>query len=327
MKKGFIFLVALVAVVAAYFIYSGSQPEQKGKVIAIATLVPHPALDDMIDNIKVELAENGLIEGQDVTYIMRNAGGQMSVCATIASELGARNDIDLTIAVTAPMSQAMAKTVKGPFIFAAVTDPVGAGLTTDLNKGFGDRTGSSDAWAYEDQLLLIKKITPEVKTIGVILNPGEAASQNGIKEFRKYAAIHDLDLIEGAVNSTNEIYAVAMSLAGRSDALLLSSDSTAISGMAGALRVAIEHKRPLYVGDSGTVAKGGLATVSTGYSQLGRDTGKLALRLLNGERDIPVVVGKGTDVYLNTEAAQLMGVVIPQDVLDSAYKVYESIEQ
>ena len=85
-------------------------------------------------------------------------------------------------------------------------------------------TGTSDAWPYEDQLKLIHKITPNVKALGVLYNPGEAASQYGIKEIRKYAPSMDFTLIEGAVNSTNEVYPVAQNIVQKSDALFLSSD-------------------------------------------------------------------------------------------------------
>ena len=111
------------------------------------------------------------------------------------------------------------------------------------------------------------------------------------------------------------------------DALFLSSDNTVIGGVAAAVKVAVEHKMPLYVGDSGTVEKGGLAAVSVGYSELGTETGKLVIRTLNGERNIPTVVGRGSEVYVNKKAAEMMGVTIPEEVLQGATKVYEEIKE
>ena len=100
-----------------------------------------------------------------------------------------------------------------------------------------------------------------------------------------------------------------------------------IGGVAAAVRVAIEHKLPLYVGDSGTVEKGGLAAVSVGYGELGSETGKLVVRSLNGERNIPTVVAKGTAVYINKKAAALMGVSIPEPILRNATKIYQEISE
>jgi putative ABC transport system substrate-binding protein len=162
--------------------------------------------------------------------------------------------------------------------------------------------------------------------LGVLFNPGEAASQYGIREIRKYAEPLGFTLVEASVSSTNDVFPAARNLASRVDALFLSSDNTVIAGMAGALQVARQNKLPLYVGDSGTVQKGGLAAVSVGYLALGRETGKLAARVLRGERNIPTFVAHGDEIYVNTKAAEMMGVTIPESVLQRATKVFDTID-
>lgn len=321
-------LVAVFLSLAAVMIYLAgpSLHQDNQKVIAIMTLVSHPALDSVQDAIKAELAEQGYVDGKNVRYVIRNASGQIQLAATIASEVSALNP-DVTIAITTPMAQAAAKVVKGPFVWAAVTDPLGAGIVKRMDIGEGQTTGVSDAWPYEEQLKLIRRIAPAVKRLGVLYNPSEAPSQYGIKEIRRFSKELGFEISEAAVNSTADVFPVAQNLAPNVDALFLSSDSTAIGGVAAATRVAIDRQIGLYVGDSGTVAKGGIAAVSVGYFQLGRDTGMLAARLLKGERSIPPVVAKGIEVYVNKKAAELMGVPIPDEVTRSATKVFDSIAQ
>lgn len=320
----FILTASLLGVLAAVILSSCSaRPE---KTIAITTLMSHPALDAVQENIKKELERQGYIEGKNTRYIIRNANGQVQLAASIANEVAAQ-DPDLIIAITTPMAQAVTKVAKCPVVFAAVTDPVGAGVVKSLSQGETNVTGTSDAWPYEDQLKLIRKISPAAKRLGVLYNPGEAASQYGIKEIRKYAPGQGFELVEGAVSSTNDVYPVAQNLATRVDALFLSSDNTVIGGVAAAAKVAIERKIPLYVGDSGTVEKGGVAAVSVGYSVLGTETGKIAIRVLNGEKNIPTQVASGSEVYVNKKAAELMGVTLPQDVIDRATKAYDDIKQ
>lgn len=315
-------VVVIGVIVASQFVKS--KPDTK--VVAIATLMSHPALDAVQENLKKELERQGLVEGKNIRYVIRNANGQVQLAANIATELTSQEP-NVIVAVTTPMAQAVAKTARCPVVFAAVTDPVGAGLVKSLNKGEDTITGTSDAWPYEDQLKLIRQISPNAKRLGVLYNPGEAASQYGIKEIRRFAPGLEFELIEGSVSSTGEVYPVAQNLAGRVDALFLSSDNTVIGGVAAAVKVAVEHKMPLYVGDSGTVEKGGLAAVSVGYSKLGTETGKLVVRSLNGERSIPTVVARGSEVYINKKAAQMMGITVPEEVLRSATKVYEEIKQ
>ena len=313
--------ILMVVIVAALLILLLRKPSNENdKVIAIATLMSQPALDAVQHNLIGELTKEGYIEGKNVHYIIRNANGQQQLSASSASELVADNP-DVIVPITTPMAQAVvAAKPKCPVVFAAVTDPVGAGIVKSLDTGEKNVTGTSDAWRYKAQLALIKKITPTVKRLGVLFNPGEAASQYGIKQIRKYAPALGYELVEGPVSSTNDVYAVAQNLASRVDALFLSSDNTVISGVAAALKVAVQHKIPLYVGDSGTVEEGGMAAVSVGYAELGVETGKLVARVLKGEHYIPTFVARGSEIYLNTKAAQLMGVKIPQDVLSQALR-------
>ena len=174
---------------------------------------------------------------------------------------------------------------------------------------------------------LIREILPQAKKLGVLYNPGEAPSQYGVKKIRERAPELGFELVEGAVNSTAEVQPVAANLAGQVDVLFVSSDNTVNAGIAGAVKVALETKKPLFVGDSGTVQKGGMAAVSVGYSRLGRETGILVDRVLRGERDIPVVTLGGDELYINKEAASRMGVSLPASVLARAKKVYDTIEQ
>lgn len=303
-----------------------SSAPQEGKVVAVATLMSHPALDQVASGMKEELARLGWREGVNITYIENNANQQMSLVPTIANNLAARQP-DVFVAITTPMAQAVKKAFTGRIVFAAVTDPVGAGVIEDINRPQAGITGTSDAWPYEDQLALIREILPNAKVLGVLYNPGEAASQYGIKEIRKSAPKYGFELVEGSVNSVTETLPVAENLAGRVDALFLSSDNTVIAGAVGAFRAAVAAHKPMFVGDSGTVAKGGLAAVSVGYKELGHATGKLVDQTLRGKDKLPVVVGRGMEVYVNRKAAEMMGVQLPASVLKKAVKVYETIEQ
>jgi putative tryptophan/tyrosine transport system substrate-binding protein len=301
------------------------EAENSPQLVAVATLMSHPALDAVQENMRKELERQGFQDGKNIRYVIKNANGQMSLTANIASELAAQHPA-VVVAVTTPMAQAVVKNATSPVVFAAVTDPVGAGVIKQIDLAEPNVTGTSDAWPYEDQLKLIRKISPNAKRLGVLYNPGEAASQYGIREIKKYAPGLGFELVEGAVNSTNEVYPVAQNLVRKVDALFLSSDNTVIGGAAAAVKVAVEHKLPLYVGDSGTVEKGGLAAVSVGYADLGTETGKLVGRVLRGEKNIPTVIARGSEIYINKKAAELMGVTVPEEVLKSATKVYLEVK-
>lgn len=191
MKKWSLALLAIVVVgVVTFFAihsaHSADKPRDT-KVIAVATLMSHPILDTVQQNLLEELSREGFVDGKNAKIILRNATGQMELVSSIANDLVSQNP-DIIVSITTPMSQAVKKVARSPIVFGAVTDPVGAGLVSSLDKGEEMITGTSDALPYDDQLKLIQKITPNVKRLGVLYNPGEAASQYGIKQIRKFAS-------------------------------------------------------------------------------------------------------------------------------------------
>lgn len=323
MRKAALAILALVVI--GYLVLQLLDSRATGlRVVAIATLMSHPALDAVDEGLREELRERGWQEGQNVQYIARNSNQQMQVVPTIAADL-AGQEVDVVVGITTPMAQALARVLSGPLVFAAVTDPVGAGILTSLDQGHGAVTGTVDAWPYRAQLALIREILPDAQVLGVLFNPGEAASQYGIQEIRRHAPEFGFTLVEAGVNTVAEVRPVAEGLVGRVGALFLSSDNTVIGGMAGALSVATERKVPLFVGDQGTVERGGLAAVSVGYRELGRRTGELVDRMLRGERDIPPFVAEGAEIHLNLRAAELMGVSLSPALLERATSVYRDI--
>ena len=152
----------IVTAIAIAVLSAGCDASKRAmKTVAIATLMTHPALDAVQDNLKKELARQGYVDGKNVRYIVRNANSQLGLAASIANELAAMKP-DVTVAIATPMAQAVAKVARGPVVFAAVTDPVGAGLVASTDKGEKMITGTSDAWPYGAKLKLIRKISPKI---------------------------------------------------------------------------------------------------------------------------------------------------------------------
>ena len=291
------------------------------KRVAIATLMTHPSLDAVVENMKEVLVEHGYREGESIEYDLRNANGDQNAATTVVRELDRRGP-DVLVAITTPMAQVAAKGARSPVVFSAVTDPVGAGVVESLDVPMESITGVRDAWPYRSQLALFREITPDARRLGVVFNPGEAASQYGIVRIRELAPERGFEVVEIPVGNTQEILGALRVRIADVDAVYLSSDNTVTNGLPAALKVSFDHGVPIFVGDSGTVENGGLATVSVGYAGVGRSTGELVARVLRGERRIPVVVADSEEVFLNMETATRLGVAIPRAVRDRAAEIY-----
>lgn len=316
--------VYLITLTVALVGCKGGDKNHGGKAlksVAVVTLMTHPALDSIIANMKTELTARGFREGDTISYTIKNANGDPNAAATIVRELELGRP-DVLVAVTTPVAQAAVKEARSPLVFSAVTDPVGAGVVSSLTAPPVNITGVSDAWPYQAQLALVKEIVPSGKRLGVLFNPGEAASQFGIARIHEFAAPMGFEVVEIPVSNTQEILTALRAHISSVDVVYLSSDNTVINGVSAALKVCLEDKKPIFVGDSGTVEKGGLAAVSVGYAGVGRSTGELVARFLGGERSIPVVVAKEGEVYLNLDTAKQIGLVIPADVRQHAKQVF-----
>lgn len=317
-------LSGLLAICAALTLgcdRSHKPEENRVRTVAIATLMTHPALDTIVSNMKQNLSAAGYQEGKNIRFVERNANGDQNQAASIVGELNRLNP-DVLVAITTPCAQSATKTSRAPIVFSAVTDPVSAGVVPSLAEPGARITGVSDAWPYKGQLNLVREILPQAKRLGVLFNPGEAASQYGIARIRDLAPPMGFEIVELPVSNSQEIVGVLRQRLGSVDALYLSSDNTVISGVSAALKQCLERRKPLFVGDSGTVEKGGLAAVSVGYSGVGQATGKLVARVLEGKAPNPVVVLEGDEIYLNLETAKKIGLTLPPALLARATRTY-----
>nr|WP_238858110.1 ABC transporter substrate-binding protein [Faunimonas pinastri] len=292
--------------------------------VDITAIVQHPALDAVREGVKKGLADAGMKEGTDVTFAFESAQGSPATAAQIARKFVGESPAAI-VAISTPSAQAAAAATKSvPIVFSAVTDPAGAQLVKSVEKPGGNVTGVSDMLPVKDQVALIHEITPDVKRVGFIYNPGEANSVSSLKAFKEAAAASGLSVVEGPATRSADVQATVRSLVGKVDALYVPTDNTIVSAFEGAVSVANSAKLPFYAADTDTVKRGALAAVGFNYFDVGVETGQVVAKILKGEKagEIPVVFAKGTDLQVNKTTAAKIGLTIPEAVLGRA-KVVE----
>lgn len=322
MKKtiGILVILALIVIVSI----SGNKKQEEVKKIAILQYVTHPAFDEVTVGIRESLAKAGFKEGKNITLDIQNGNGDNSTIQSIAQKFANQQD-DLIVPYGTAPSQAVLNLVKNrPIVFAAVTDPITAGLVNDPQKPGANITGTSDITLYKESLELLKKLVPNAKKIGVLQNPGEANSVFALSETQKYAKELGLEIIVGTVNSSNEVYQAAKAISGKVDAFYVSADVTVTSGINGLIKATLESKRPLIAFTNSDVEAGALASLGTNYKKVGEKTGEIAVRVLKGENpgDIPVLGVTDADIFINKKTAEAIGLTISEEILKSAKTVY-----
>jgi len=303
--------------------------EKKARMIKIGVtqIVSHPALDADAKGFEKALADAGFKEGVNVTYDRQNAQGDMANAQTIAQKfLDAK--VDMIHSIATPTSQAVVKTIKNiPVVFSSVTDPVDAGLVPKASppgtKSGTNVTGVSDHWPVSLQFEMYTKFVPMAKKWGTIYNAGDANSMVHIKEMREAAKKLGVELIEASISTSAETMQAAQSLAGKVQAINITSDNTAVSAFEAIVKVCNEKKIPLFAGDVDSVPRGAIAAYGLDYFLIGESAGKKAAQALKGKKpgDIPWGPAEKFSLVVSEKAAKAQGIVIPPGLLKKAGKV------
>ena len=288
--------------------------------VGIIQLMEHPSLDTIRESIIEGLEDEGYVEGENLKIEYQNGQNDMSTMKNIAQTF-VGDECDVIVAIATPAAQAaLSETTEIPIVFAAITDPVGAGLVDSLDNPGGNVTGTSDEVSAEMIMNLAKDITPDFKTIGVLYNIGEDNSVSVVAQLKEYAGENGYKVIESTVTNTGEVQQAAQYLADKVDIVFSPIDNTVASSMAVATETFNNAGIPFYVSADSMVNDGGLATCGIDYTVLGRETAAMIADILEGADPAAIAVRKMSEmsVYVNKETAKALNIEIPQAILDKA---------
>lgn len=318
MKK---LMTMVMVLVMAVTMMTGCGDSDGGKLkVGIIQLTEHPSLDTIRESIIAGLEDEGYVDGENIEINYQNGQNDMSTMKSIAQSF-VGDKCDVIIAIATPAAQAvLSETTDIPIVFAAITDPVDAGLVDSLEAPGGNVTGTSDEVSADMIMNLAKEIEPEFKTIGALYNIGEDNSVSVIAGLKEYAAKNGYKLVESTVTNSGEVQQAAQYLADKVDVVFSPIDNTVASSMAVVTEVFNNAKIPYFVSSDSMVEDGGLATYGIDYTILGKETASMAAKILEGEEPSTMAVKKMSDmnIYINTDTAKAIGIDIPKTVLDKA---------
>ncbi|MEE8290298.1 MAG: ABC transporter substrate-binding protein, partial [Candidatus Tectomicrobia bacterium] len=296
------------------------------KTLKITAIVEHPALDAARKGIKDELAEQGYEAGKNLSWEFQSAQGDVGTAGQIAKKFVGDNP-DVIVAIATPSAQAVVAAARGsvPVVFTAVTDPVAAKLITNPDRPGANVTGVTDLSPLGAHLDLIKEMTPAAQRVGVPYNPGEANAVVLVEMLQQMAPSRGMEIVTASAPSTNDVLSAARSLVGKVDVIYVPTDNTVVSALESVIKVGIDAKIPVYAGDTDSVPRGAMAAVGFNYYDVGRQTGRIIVRIFEGEKpgNIPVEGVSKTELYVNPSSAKKMGVSISDAIIKRAKKVYK----
>lgn len=299
------------------------QQAQEQYKVGIVQLVTHDAADATNKGFVQALADAGLVEGENVTFVQRNGQNEQSNLESIAQTF-INEDVDLICAVSTSTAQVMAAaTEEIPIVGTAITNYEEAKLVKQNDAPGYNVTGTSDQNPIEKQGELLLQLVPEAKTVGIIYNSSEVNSQLQVAHMKAYLEQQGVAVQEAAFSNINDMQQVTQNLVGQVDAVYLPTDNTVASSMAQIISVTEAAQLPVIGGEVAQVEGGATATYGIDYYKLGYQTGEMAVKILHGEAEpatMPIEYAAEEDLTLaiNQDEAQRIGLEIPQELLEQA---------
>jgi putative tryptophan/tyrosine transport system substrate-binding protein len=280
MKK--IILAATVALIAA----TGSAHAQ-AKRVAIASFGEHPALQGVVDGFKAKMKDLGYAEGKDTIITFTHVNWERNLIPQMLTKISADKP-DVVVTITTPVTQSAVRVFTDPatpVVFAAIQDPVVAGVIPAWDKTGPNMTGAANLVDMDGTLKFIKEMLPNAKRIGVPFNPGDDAD-NALREKLVAAAPkYGMELVLTSVDNTNDIPQRIQTFAGKVDAIyvfpsnLFQPATAQIGAIAGRLGI------PAFNGLPAPVLKHEmLASYSVDFPAIGATAATMVDRLFKGEK-------------------------------------------
>ncbi|EJL6482456.1 ABC transporter substrate-binding protein [Vibrio cholerae] len=312
--------VIATAVLAGAALLSSQSIMAKTAKVAVSQIVEHPALDATRQGLLDGLKAKGYEEGKNLEFDYKTAQGNPAIAVQIARQFVGENP-DVLVGIATPTAQALVSATKTiPIVFTAVTDPVGAKLVKQLEQPGKNVTGLSDLSPVEQHVELIKEILPNVKSIGVVYNPGEANAVSLMELLKLSAAKHGTKLVEATALKSADVQSATQAIAEKSDVIYALIDNTVASAIEGMIVAANQAKTPVFGAATSYVERGAIASLGFDYYQIGVQTADYVAAILEGKEpgSLDVQVAKGSDLVINKTAAEQLGITIPEAVLARA---------
>ena len=272
--------------------------------VAIVQQLDHSSLNEIREAIKAQL--NALAEPTNYTVIIEEYNGQND--ASVLNQIGAdvvSDGFDMIIPIATLAAQCMVTVNEDagiPIVYAACSDPEGAGLT-----GMDNVTGVSDALNTPFILDMMFAIQPDIQTVGLLYSNSEINSETPIAQAKAYLDAKGIAYIEKTGNSVDEVIAAANALVGQCEAVFTPTDNAIMAAEATVAETLNEAGIPHYAGADSFVTSGAFTTCGVNYTELGTKTADMAFDILMGGEFGDFHVMEGGIITVNTDTASKLG--------------------
>lgn len=294
--------------------------------IGICNYVDDASLNQIVENINARLAEIESEQGITLNVKYDNCNADANVMNQIIANFAADN-VDLMVGVATPVAMAMQSATedsKTPVVFAAVSDPVGAGLVASLEEPGSNVTGSSDNLDTNSVMNLIFAQNPDAKKIGLLYDVGQDSSTAAIEHAKAYLDDKGVEYVERTATTAEEVALAAQALVSDGvDAVFTPTDNTIMKAELAIYETFADAGIPHYTGADSFALNGAFLGYGVDYANLGRETADMIASILTEGKDpatTPVITFDNGTATVNTEICEKLG--LDFDTVSEAFAPY-----
>lgn len=294
--------------------------------IGICNYVDDASLNQIVENINARLAEIESEQGITINVKYDNCNADANVMNQIIANFAADN-VDLMVGVATPVAMAMQSATedsKTPVVFAAVSDPVGAGLVASLEEPGNNVTGSSDNLDTNSVMNLIFAQNPDAKKIGLLYDVGQDSSTAAIEHAKAYLDDKGVEYVERTATTAEEVALAAQALVSDGvDAVFTPTDNTIMKAELAIYETFADAGIPHYTGADSFALNGAFLGYGVDYANLGRETADMIASILTEGKDpatTPVITFDNGTATVNTEICEKLG--LDFDTVSEAFAPY-----
>ena len=210
-----------------------------------------------------------------------------------------------------------------PIIFFMVINPAETLLTGSLAGSRDNLTGVSLDILPELQFKKLKEMLPKLSRVGIIYN---AKEKDWIQNIETTAKKLDLLIVAKPISSAADVPHALDELIGSADCLWAQVDPLIYNAQSSQyiLLTLLRNKIPFVAFSSQYVKAGALLALECDYSDIGRQTAQMAIKVLvnKATASLPVALPERMNLVVNKKIAELIGIEIPKKLLEEAKEVY-----
>ena len=308
MKKVLKVFVALFLVFGLFACSSEKSGETGEYTVAIIKQLDHASLDEIANAIAAELDSIAKEKNVTINYTIDSGNNDPTTLQQFAATYVA-DKVDCIIPIATLAAQTMVAATEGTdvkVVYAAISDPEGAGLT-----GIDNVSGTSDALNTNQIMDMMFAVNGDVKNVGLLYSQSEANSEKPISDAKAYLDSKGVSYVEAAGNTDSEIaQAVTSLIASKVDAIFTPTDNVVMATEITTAEKLIEAGIPHYTGADSFVRNGAFTTCGVNYTDLGTKTAELAYEaIVSGTDNMEdYYLMDGGIVTVNTETSEALGI-------------------